>query len=163
MITVDVPIYNTEPNTEPVSHWNLNPQNNTATFHPHLVESMAASIQPDGLLLYVSEASYESGTSPLSSWIPITGYDKDLGKEKDHEEEERADVNMDGEKGLSGKRGPLDLFQRFVFLFLFLTALANLMTFWLFLPIRLVKRRLERVSFPMHRGSLLGADVDMDN
>ena len=119
MITVDVPIYKTEPKTEPVSHWNFNPQNNATTFRPHLVESMAASIQPDGLLLYVSEASYESGTSPLSSWIPITGYDKDLGKEKVEEEEEeeevRADVNMDGEKGSSGKEGPLDLFQRFVF------------------------------------------------
>lgn len=142
MITVDVPKYNTEqPNTEPVSLWNLNPQNNTTSFHPHLIEPMAASIQPDGLLLYVSEASYESGTSPLSSWIPITGYEKDLGKEKDPEaEEERADVSMDGEKGPSGKGGgPLDLFQR------------------------LVKRRLERVSFPSHQGSLLGADVDMDN
>ena len=115
MITVDVPIYNTEPNTEPVSHWNLNPQNSTPTFYPHLIEPMTASIQPDGLLLYVSEASYESGTSPLSSWIPITGYDKDSGKEKDPEdEEERADVNMDGEKS-SGKGGPLDLFQRLVF------------------------------------------------
>ena len=123
MITVDVPIYNTEQsNSEPVSHWNLNPQNNTATFHPHLIEPMAASIQPDGLLLYVSEASYESGTSPLSSWIPITGYDKDAGKEKDHEEEERADVNMDGEKSSSGKGGPLDLFQLFVFFFLSLLA-----------------------------------------
>jgi len=37
----------------------------------------------------VSEASYESGTSPLSSWIPITGYDKDLRKEKDPEDEEK--------------------------------------------------------------------------
>ncbi|KAF8880030.1 hypothetical protein BD779DRAFT_1676093 [Infundibulicybe gibba] len=33
-----------------------------------------ASIPADGLLLYVSEASYEAGTSPLSSWIPIVGY-----------------------------------------------------------------------------------------
>ena len=135
VITVDVPIYNTELNTEPVSHWHLNPnpQNNTTTFHPHLVEPMAASIQPDGLLLYVSEASYESGTSPLSSWIPITGYDKDLGKEKDPEEEEevRADVNMDGEKGSSRKAGPLDLFQRFVFLLFsfFSLLLADLITF----------------------------------
>lgn len=164
MITVDVPIYNTEqPNTEPVSHWNLIPQNNTATSHPHLIEPMAASIQSDGLLLYVSEASYESGTSPLSSWIPIIGYDNDLGKERNPEEEERADVSMDGEKGPSRKGGPLDLFQRFVFFYLFLLLLAGLMTFWLFLLIRLVKRRLERVSFPTHQGSLSGADVDMDN
>ena len=108
VITVDVPIYN----TEPVSHWNLNPENNTTTFYPHPVEPMAANIQPDGLLLYVSEASYEPGTSPLSSWIPITGYDEDAGKKKDPEEEERVDVNMDGEKG------PLDLFQQFVCFFL---------------------------------------------
>lgn len=126
MITVDVPIYNTEQsNSEPVSHWNLNPQNNTATFHPHLIEPMAASIQPDGLLLYVSEASYESGTSPLSSWIPITGYDKDHDKDPEAEEE-RADVSMDGEKGPLGKGGgPLDLFQRFVF-FPFSLHLASL-------------------------------------
>jgi snurportin-1 len=32
---------------------------------------MAANIGTDGLLLYVAEASYEPGTSPLSSWIPI--------------------------------------------------------------------------------------------
>jgi hypothetical protein len=30
------------------------------------------TIQPDGLLLYVREAMYEPGTSPLSHWIPIT-------------------------------------------------------------------------------------------
>ena len=30
---------------------------------------------PDGVLLYVAEASYEPGTSPLSSWIPIAGHD----------------------------------------------------------------------------------------
>lgn len=161
MITVDVPIYNTEPHTEP---WNLNSQNNATTFHPpHLLESMAASIEPDGLLLYVSEASYESGTSPLSSWIPINGYDKDLGKEKDpeeEEEEERTDMNMDDEKGSSGKGGPgpLDLFQRFVSFFLFLAAF--LIIFRTFLLIRLVKRRLERVPFPT---SWSGADVDMDH
>jgi len=141
VITVDVPTYNTEQsNTEPASHWNLNLQNNTTTFHSQLIEPMSASIRPDGLLLYVSEASYESGTSPLSSWIPITGYDKNLGKDKDFEgDEERVDVSMDGEKEPSGKEGPLDLFQR------------------------LVKRRLERLSFSTHQGSLSGADVDMDN
>ena len=40
------------------------------------IESVTTNVQPDGLLLYVSEASYEPGTSPLSSWIPLTGYDK---------------------------------------------------------------------------------------
>jgi hypothetical protein len=34
---------------------------------------VSKSIAPDGLLLYVAEASYEAGSSPLSSWIPIAG------------------------------------------------------------------------------------------
>jgi snurportin-1 len=32
---------------------------------------VSKSVAPDGLLLYVAEASYEAGSSPLSSWIPI--------------------------------------------------------------------------------------------
>jgi len=39
------------------------------------VESREANIHSDGLLLYVAQAGYESGTTPLSSWIPIAGYD----------------------------------------------------------------------------------------
>jgi snurportin-1 len=134
MITVNVPISNTEvalqssqagqsflsseftfQAPESSSYWNLEPEINTTTPHPHPVASVAASIEPDGLLLYVSEASFEPGTSPLSSWIPITGYDKDSERGKgEADEDERVDVNMGGEKGLSGKEGPLDLFQRFV-------------------------------------------------
>jgi len=34
---------------------------------------VSKSVAPDGLLLYLAEASYEAGNSPLSSWIPITG------------------------------------------------------------------------------------------
>jgi snurportin-1 len=30
-----------------------------------------AQVKPDGLLLYVREASYEPGTSPLSNWVPV--------------------------------------------------------------------------------------------
>jgi snurportin-1 len=66
-----------------------------------------ARVQPDGLLLYVAEASYEPGTSPLSSWVPIS-----------------LDAVAHGEKGEvgqaigSGERqqeGPLEIFQRCVF------------------------------------------------
>ena len=137
VITINVPISNTEPVLHSSqtgqsslsseftfqapghasSHWDLNPQINITT--PHLqVVPVAASIQPDGLLLYVSEASFEPGTSPLSSWIPITGCDEGFrgGKgEIDPDNEERVDDNMSGEKGPSRKEGPLDLFQRFVF------------------------------------------------
>jgi snurportin-1 len=31
----------------------------------------AAAVRPDGLLLYVREAAYEPGASPLSSWVPV--------------------------------------------------------------------------------------------
>lgn len=40
-------------------------------------ETSVAEIHPDGLLLYVSQASYESGTSPLSSWVPLISYVED--------------------------------------------------------------------------------------
>ncbi|KAG6913710.1 hypothetical protein DXG01_004756 [Tephrocybe rancida] len=33
------------------------------------------TVEPDGMLLYVKAASYEAGTSPLSSWVPIVSYD----------------------------------------------------------------------------------------
>lgn len=59
-----------------------------------------AIVQPDGLLLYVAEASYEPGTSPLSSWIPIQGYDE-------HSHEGEIPVVQGGHPS-----NPLDLFQR---------------------------------------------------
>jgi snurportin-1 len=33
--------------------------------------TMPVEVKSEGLLLYVSQATYEPGTSPLSSWIPI--------------------------------------------------------------------------------------------
>ncbi|KAH0581689.1 hypothetical protein H2248_011378 [Termitomyces sp. 'cryptogamus'] len=54
-------------------------------------QTKEAIIQSDGLLLYVRAASYESGTSPLSSWVPIVSYD---GPQRE---------------------SPLDLFERLVF------------------------------------------------
>ncbi|KAJ3517511.1 hypothetical protein NLJ89_g456 [Agrocybe chaxingu] len=56
--------------------------------------TMTTRVQPDGLLLYVAEASYEPGTSPLSSWVPISGYEE--------------------HGSIPGMEGPLDLFQRLV-------------------------------------------------
>ncbi len=61
-----------------------------------------AIVQPDGLLLYVAEASYEPGTSPLSSWIPIQGYDE-------HSHDGEIPVAQSGHPS-----SPLDLFQRSV-------------------------------------------------
>lgn len=66
----------------------------------HRLTSLDVPLQSDGLLLYVSQASYEPGTSPLSSWVPIVGY-----------------LEMDATGGGCKTRGcnrPLDLFEQWV-------------------------------------------------
>lgn len=68
-----------------------------------------ATIESDGLLLYVAEASYESGTSPLSSWIPIVSCEDGQGEES-HQSYQEA-------KRLREQRqvsGPLAVFERLV-------------------------------------------------
>jgi snurportin-1 len=68
-----------------------------------------AYVQPDGLLLYVAEASYEHGTSPLSSWVPISAYDH-----KDYERDESIgaeDLNRRGTNNVvEEKEGLLSCF-----------------------------------------------------
>jgi len=60
-------------------------------------------VQPDGMLLYVAEARYDPGTSPLSSWIPIC-----------------LDADARGNKGEVARsveqqqEGPLEIFQKLV-------------------------------------------------
>lgn len=56
----------------------------------HRVRGMA-EVYSDGLLLYVSQASYEPGTSPLSSWVP-------------------------GRSLTEGRESPLTIFERYFFL-----------------------------------------------
>ncbi len=58
------------------------------------ITRLPVTIYPDGMLLYVSEASYESGTSPLSSWVPIRSF------------------NPGSELPPSNTEAPLDKFQR---------------------------------------------------
>lgn len=69
---------------------------------PVEITAVATSVEPDGLLLYVAEASYEAGTSPLSSWIPINGYE-------DSHPSSTLSPPIEG-----ALLGPLDLFQRSV-------------------------------------------------
>jgi len=59
--------------------------------------STSVDVVPDGMLLYTAQASYEPGTSPLSSWIPIIGYTESGGYGR----------------GVSSDR-PLDMFERLV-------------------------------------------------
>ena len=35
------------------------------------VHRIEVQVQSEGLLLYLSQATYEPGTSPLSTWVPI--------------------------------------------------------------------------------------------
>ena len=35
------------------------------------VQKIEVEVQSEGLLLYVSQATYEPGSSPLSTWVPI--------------------------------------------------------------------------------------------
>lgn len=64
------------------------------------LQSTQAEIKPDGLLLYVAQATYEPGTSPLSTWVPIKGYESDVKKMEDGTEVARA------------ANSPLDVFER---------------------------------------------------
>lgn len=62
--------------------------------------TVAVHVTSDGLLLYVSHASYEEGISPLSCWVPIRPVTIPGEHETDNTERE--------------SNGPLDLFQRYV-------------------------------------------------
>lgn len=62
-------------------------------------KTVTSQVSSDGLLLYVSQASYEEGTSPLSCWVPI----KPVTEPGDQQP-----------KMISSPLSPLDVFQRCV-------------------------------------------------
>lgn len=47
------------------------------------LQHVASPVSPDGLLLYVAHASYEPGTSPLSTWVPVRSYTEESVEGKD--------------------------------------------------------------------------------
>jgi len=57
--------------------------------------TVQAEINPDGLLLYVAQAIYEPGTSPLSSWIPLV-------------------APVTDEMAVTEQSSPLDVFERLI-------------------------------------------------
>jgi snurportin-1 len=67
-----------------------------------ILTSLPVNLQSDGLLLYVAQASYEPGTSPLSSWIPISI----------SSDAEDKDLDLDGTSSSGDTSRPLDLFER---------------------------------------------------
>ncbi|PIL27346.1 hypothetical protein GSI_10493 [Ganoderma sinense ZZ0214-1] len=64
------------------------------------LQRIHAPIAADGLLLYVAQAAYEPGTSPLSVWIPLVAY----------QTREEAQV----QPGVNIAESPLDVFERLV-------------------------------------------------
>jgi len=68
------------------------------------MHQVTVTTRSDGLLLYVAEASYESGTNPLSSWIPILSCEDAQGEEF-HQEAKRSQEHRQ-------VSGPLAVFER---------------------------------------------------
>ena len=64
------------------------------------LQTVRIEIHPDGILLYDAQATYEPGTSPLSTWVPIRAYSEESWKE-------------DKVQGMKSRGdGPLDKFER---------------------------------------------------
>ncbi|KIM76219.1 hypothetical protein PILCRDRAFT_826582 [Piloderma croceum F 1598] len=110
LVSVDVPLTSPPPSSthEPASpSMDIDNSNSPSTPPPPppmILTSLPVNLQSDGLLLYVAQASYEPGTSPLSSWIPI-GINSDA---------EDKDLDLDGTSPSSNASRPLDLFERLV-------------------------------------------------
>ena len=64
---------------------------------PSPLQDVDAPVIHDGVLLYLTEAAYTSGTGPLSAWIPLRSYGNPGGGKED-------DVMME--------TSPIDLFER---------------------------------------------------
>lgn len=93
-VEIDVPIVSNA--TEPVeSAMEIDQKSAPVTAFAKQTTEIAA----DGLLLYMAEASYEAGTSPLSTWIPIANY----------EESHTSNIKADS---IPSADGPLDIFHR---------------------------------------------------
>lgn len=89
-----------------VSSPNFSPQNS-------MIRSQIskAYIQSDGLLLYVAEASYEHGTSPLSSWVPLSAYERKEYERIEHGSAEALNQKVSNHT-IEEKESPLDCFHR---------------------------------------------------
>jgi snurportin-1 len=76
----------------------------TVIFKPHVAPSVLkeveASITPDGILLYLTEAAYTPGTGPLSAWVPLEAYANP------------GEGNGQGKDDVSMQISPVDLFER---------------------------------------------------
>ena len=65
-----------------------------------------ASIRSDGLLLYDAQAAYEHGTTPLSTWVPITSPQSSIIEGSSNTKYLNASREVDD------RFGPLELFEK---------------------------------------------------
>ncbi|GJE86729.1 hypothetical protein PsYK624_028100 [Phanerochaete sordida] len=64
------------------------------------LKTEAAAVKSDGMLLYVAQATYEPGTSPLSLWVPVHAFAQDA---------------VTGHpQAIDTGEGPLDVFERLI-------------------------------------------------
>lgn len=68
-IVVDIPVHVSPSEITFTSH-GMDVDGTHDHAHSRSTTSVVTHVDSDGLLLYVSQASYEEGTSPLSCWIP---------------------------------------------------------------------------------------------
>ena len=68
-------------------------------------QDIESRIGSDGILLYVAEATYESGESPLSVWVPRVPFE-----EPDYSHAHEGERRKDEEP----RESPLDVFERYV-------------------------------------------------
>lgn len=74
------------------------------------IDELEVSIMSDGLLLYVGEAAYDPGVSPLSVWVPRK-CPEEVKEERGHV---RAQAIGSSAEPPGTNESPLDWFERFV-------------------------------------------------
>jgi snurportin-1 len=74
-VPVEIPVPQFHEPSDPTTAMNTDSDTPLCRHSATQLVPRVVNVGPDGLLLYVAEASYEPGTSPLSSWIPIVGYE----------------------------------------------------------------------------------------
>lgn len=113
------------------------------------VEDLEIAIASDGLLLYVGEAAYETGESPLSVWVPRKPTEEVVGT-----------TGSMSQQTLNGpitsqdtKESPLDCFER-------LAKLGSSFQFLLNSPSRLIRRRMMSRRIQLYDGANAGGEME---
>ena len=80
----------------------------TVLWTPGQLKEVDVPVSSDGILLYVGEAAYESGESPLSVWIPRRVYEGSVY----NTDTETDGMDRVGNRSICIEQSPLDTFER---------------------------------------------------